>query len=498
MQKYDVVIIGSGLGGLLCGYILSKEGYKICIIEKNRKIGGCLQTFVRNGTIFDVGMHYIGSLDEGQIMYRFFKYFDLIGKLKLSKLNEDAFDILTFRGKVFKYAQGHNNFIETLSESFPAERQALINYIEKFKEIHSSLNIYNLREVEINNIIQDEYVKVRAFDYIRSITSDNTLQNVLAGSNALYAGVREKTPLYVHAVINNFFIESAWRLVDGGDQIPHYLAESIKENGGSIITGTKVEKFSFDDKKISSAKLDNGEFIHSKYFISNIHPANTIKMIPPDKLREVYRKRVLSLENTIGVFSLYIVLKENSFPYLNYNNYYYETDSVWGTSVYSSKSWPEGYMMYTPASSKSEKWAENIIAITYMKYEELLEWENTTVEKRGNSYLEFKNNKAEKFISLLEKNFPGLRQKIKAFYTSTPLTYRDYIGTPEGSTYGILKDCNKPMHSYITPKTKIPNLFFTGQNINLHGILGVTIGSLLTCAEFVGMNYLIRKINFAN
>ena len=98
----------------------------------------------------------------------------------------------------------------------------------------------------------------------------------------------------------------------------------------------------------------------------------------------------------------------------------------------------------------------------------------------------------------LEKHFPGLRGKIKAYYTSTPLTYRDYTGTINGSAYGILKDYTNPLSTFISQRTRIPNLFLTGQNIGSHGILGVTIGSLLTCAEFLGLNYLIRKVNEAS
>ena len=64
-MKYDVVIIGSGLSGLQCAYILSKEGFSVCLVEKQRILGGCLQTFSRCGTVFDTGMHYIGGLDEG-------------------------------------------------------------------------------------------------------------------------------------------------------------------------------------------------------------------------------------------------------------------------------------------------------------------------------------------------------------------------------------------------------------------------------------------------
>lgn len=71
MSKYDIIIIGSGLGGLECGAILSKEGYHVCVLEKNELFGGCFQTYQRGGHRMDTGIHYIGSLDEGQIMNQY-------------------------------------------------------------------------------------------------------------------------------------------------------------------------------------------------------------------------------------------------------------------------------------------------------------------------------------------------------------------------------------------------------------------------------------------
>jgi all-trans-retinol 13,14-reductase len=88
-----------------------------------------------------------------------------------------------------------------------------------------------------------------------------------------------------------------------------------------------------------------------------------------------------------------------------------------------------------------------------------------------------------------------LRECIKSYTTSSPLTYRDYIGAKDGGLYGIAKDYKDPLRTFISPKTKIPNLLFTGQNLNMHGVLGVTVGAIRTCGEFVGTNQLIRKIN---
>ncbi len=60
--------------------------------------------------------------------------------------------------------------------------------------------------------------------------------------------------------------------------------------------------------------------------------------------------------------------------------------------------------------------------------------------------------------------------------------------------YGYVKDVSNPLFSFISPRTKIENLFFTGQSLNMHGILGVTISGVVTCSEILGGKYLIDKI----
>lgn len=95
----------------------------------------------------------------------------------------------------------------------------------------------------------------------------------------------------------------------------------------------------------------------------------------------------------------------------------------------------------------------------------------------------------------IEKRYPQIKGKIKSVYVSTPLSYRDYIGGYNGNLYGYIKDSENPLKTFISPKTKLDNLFLTGQSINMHGVLGVTIGAVLTCTEIVGKQHLLDKIN---
>ena len=496
MNKFDIIIVGSGLGGLLCGYTLSKEGYNVCILEKNQQIGGCLQNFGRDGSVFETGVHYIGSLAEGQILHQYFKYFDLINDLKLKQLDIDCFDKIYYGGKEYCYSQGFDRFKETMQRQFPTEKEAIQKYVSKILEVNNTLNLMTLSEVDENAFDLDAN-SVLASKYIESITNNKDLQNVLAGTNPLYAGVKDKSPFTLHALINYSFIESAWRIENGSGAIARLLTKSIKNKGGTVRNNSEVSSFQFSDEKLVAVDLSNGERLFADNFISNIHPMQTLELIDSGLLKKAYRKRIESLENTVSNFTIYISLKENSFPLLNHNYYYYGMDDVWSGAAYKESEWPQFYLLMTPPYKNSNQYAKNIIAMTYMNYKDVIKWENSTVGNRGEDYIAFKQEKTEKFLELIYYKFPELKGNIKSVYSSTPLTYRDYTGTVKGAMYGIIKDATRPLETTISARTKIPNLFLTGQNIKFHGVLGVTIGSIVTSSCLLGMNYLINKVKNA-
>ena len=138
----------------------------------------------------------------------------------LKKLNEDGFDIITFDNDETEYphAQGYENFAKSLAAQFPEEEDAILAYCKKLREICAEFPLYNL---EVGKPYQNnaEIFQQTAKTYLESITQNKKLQSVLAGSNLLYAGDPDKTPVYVHALSCNSYIESAYRCADGGSQI---------------------------------------------------------------------------------------------------------------------------------------------------------------------------------------------------------------------------------------------------------------------------------------
>jgi len=493
MTVYDAVIIGGGLGGLLCGNILSKEGMNVCLIEKNHKLGGSIQTFGRKGCIFNTGLNYTESLDDGQVLNQYFRYFGLLGKLKLRRLDPNGFEIIDFSNGQYRFAMGKEQFLDTLSHDFPGETQGLKAYISRINDICQAIPLYTFSG-EPSNIIDNSNLSTGAARFIRSVISDGRLQNIIAGNNMLYSGTETKTPLYIHALINNSFIESAWRIADGSHNMGNILENSILDNGGTIVKKRRAEKLVSENGKVNYVVIQGNERIYGRNFIANLHPSELLKIIDPGNLRKTFSIRINSLEDTMGMFTLYLVFKKNTVPYTNFNFYHFNQDNVWVASDYELSRWPQNYLYMPVAMSDDSAFARSASVITYMDYNELTKWEHTFTGDRGDDYLAFKEEKAEKLLDEVEKQFPGIRSHISGYYTSTPLTWRDYTGTRAGSAYGLIKDFNRPLESLILPRTHIPNLYLTGQNNYVHGILGVTISSVVTCSELIEESYRVKKL----
>lgn len=502
LEKKKIVIVGSGIGGLVCGAMLSKEGYHVTVLEMNKQIGGNLQSFVRDRVIFDSGVHYVGGLQKGQNLYKIFQYFGILDKLKLQKLNEDAFDKILFHNdeKEYCYAQGYPKFIESLVKDFPNERMAIEKYCKTIQTVCEKFPLYNLKEGDFFE--KSSYLEIDTKTFIESLTTNKKLQNVLGGNNPLYAGSADKTPLYVHALVLNSYIESSWKVLDGGSQIAKLLTRIILNHGGNVKNRTKVNKFIVKEGLAQCVETTDGKQYFGDYFISNIHPAKTLEMAQTDSIRPAYRNRITQLQNSTSGFIAYLTFKPKTIKYEKTNYYCYLKDDVWTVMDHNDSNWPLFYAIFFSGSSKSGEFAEGMTIMAYMRFDEVEKWKHSanTVgnpDDRGEEYEAFKKGKAERLIDVVSEKFPGLKEAINTCYTSTPLTFRDYMGTDDGSIYGIVKDYRDPLRTFISPRTKIENLLLTGQNINLHGVLGVTISSLVTCSVLLGMKNILNKIEDA-
>ncbi|KYP16347.1 all-trans-retinol 13,14-reductase, partial [Flavihumibacter sp. CACIAM 22H1] len=399
-------------------------------------------------------------------------------------------------------AQGYENFSDQLKKEFPEEADAIDRYCEAIRSICARFPMYNLRTGEG---MQEKLgiMEMDTLGFLEQLTANRRLQEVLAGNNFLYAGEANKTPFYVHALVVNSYLESAWKMKDGGSQITRHLVKLIRAQGGELFNHTEVVKLEGNEEGLTAALTSKGQRFSGRSFISNLHPKHTLRITDSPFFRTAYRSRIAKLENTVSSFSIHAVLKPGTVPYPNHNYYLHKKDGVWSAVHADPLLWPLSVGVFFTKDRKNPGFAESMSLLTYMSETACRPWKesfntDSRPSDRGQGYEAFKATHSAQLLELVAQRFPELPAAIQSYTSATPLSFRDYIGTEDGSLYGIAKDYRNPMGTYLPTRTKVPNLFLTGQNILLHGILGVTITALTTCAEFIPVETLLEKIKLAN
>lgn len=499
MEQYDVVILGAGLGGMLCAAILSREGMRVAIIEQNKQVGGCLQTFSFDKKIFDSCVHYIGAMDEGQTQRRIFDLAGITEQLHLRRLNDDCFDAIIFGDapQVYPHAQGAQRFVSVLQPYFPKEQEALQQYVALLKYVGNSFPLYNLR-----NGTGQEKDRVSSWsirDGFQKSGVSQQLQQVLCGNNLLYAGQKDQTPFYVHALVMKSYMDSAYKCIGGSSQISKALWQQIRKHGGEIFRNEEVIEVGMEGGRATYVQTKSGQRFYGKQFIANIHPARLLNMLQTPAIKPAYKKRVELMPNSVSACMTNVVFKPGTVKYFNHNIYWNKSDDPFDAVEAVRDGGIHNYAVYLTEDPHCPGYAETAAILSYMDSSTTQQWQRThnrsaAPSDRGSAYQDFKQEQAKAMINLVGQRYPDMSSNVHSFKVATPLTFRDYMGTPDGSMYGIMTDVNFPEVSRIPVKTKIPNLFFTGQNVNLHGVLGVSITALATCGALVGLDYLLKKI----
>ncbi len=493
------IIIGSGLGGLSTGVVLAREGFDVTILEQEAQVGGCLQCFTRRSAKFETGMHFIGSARRGQTLDRLLRFLGIADDITLSPLATDAYDIVRMGDNEFRFPNGTEALASRLTEYFPHERRGIQEYIRCVESVASASSLHTLDLDNANAALSTEYQLRSINEVINSLIGDPTLRDVLVGNLPLYAARRDRTPFSTHAFIVDFYNKSSFRVAGGSDNIGQALVRQLERHGGRVLTCSRATRIIDDGTQVRAVETANGQRYEADIVVSAIHPVPTLAMTDTPLIRRAFRQRMQTLPNTIGIFAVYLHFRDQAMPYLASNYYAYRPGfSPWDCEDYTAQDWPRGYLYMHHAHELSPQYARAGVILSYMRFDEVQQWVGTTVGHRGVDYEAMKRNRAEHLIDIVESHHPGLRDSISHYYTSTPLTYLDYTGTPQGSAYGLAKDIGLGVSTHVPQRTKLPGLYLTGQNINSHGILGVLVGTVVTCSDILGTEYVFNKIRAAS
>ncbi len=497
MSKHDAIIIGSGLGGLECASILASEGYSVLVLERGAQPGGCMQSYRRRGLEFDTGLHYVGGLAGDQPLRRAFSMLNLL-KLPWVRLDTDCFDRIHIGGESFDLPQGYDRFAGRLAQRFPADADGLRQYVDmlRMNTRHQMDWLDPSKEaasVTDPGTMAAEFA-MPAWQWLTAHIHDPLLVNVLSGNSTRVELRKDTLPLFTFAHINSSFIDSSWRLRGSGRLIVDSLVSDIRARGGQLLCNAEVTGLVERQGRIAEAVTAGGGRFQADLFISDLHPALTYDLIGPGTLvRRSLRHRMHLLDNTYGILTVSLAIKPGRLPYAGHNEYILRRPNVW--DGFERERPVSGVMAsyYVPADGS--RFVRQLDLLTPVTWDECRPWSGTRLGRRSPAYEAWKRQMAEECVALAGTVIPGLAGMVEAQYVSTPLTYRDYTLTPNGSAYGLRKDCGNALLTVLSPRTPEPNLLLTGQSLVLHGVEGVTMTALMTCAEVLGKERLWQMLN---
>lgn len=484
-----VVIIGSGVGGISTAIILAGLGVDVTVLEKNHQPGGLLRSYTRHGIECATGVHYLGSLDKGQILRKFFDYLGVTASIPVTRMGQGGvidryiFNSSKSHPSTFDLPEGIDAYEENLKQAFPEEQQKITRIIDlvrkSAKQLHSLDLLYSTQNVFS---LLDQSLPFG--EILDALQCSPGLRSILAIPSSWIGVPLNDCPAYYHNMALASYLSSSWRLNCSGSHMAEALAGRLQELGGKIITGATVSKIHVDSRVVTGVQLQSGESLTTSTVIGAVHPQVVLKMLPQGAVKPSYRQRISGLQNTHGIFSVHVRIDGDAHPEIPYNIFKIDTDK------YGDVPDLKYYQI-----RKSEQKGSNLFSIlTSGKDEMWAPWVKTKSGHRSNDYLEEKERYATELILEAEEMF-GVFKGAKILDAYTPLTLRDWVNSPNGSAYGVLRSSSQELATALLNCTAVKGLYLAGQNVMAPGVIGTIMGSFSTVKLILGADVFREQVS---
>ncbi|AGF76705.1 phytoene dehydrogenase-like oxidoreductase [Desulfocapsa sulfexigens DSM 10523] len=489
-MKHDaekLVIVGSGIGGLSSGIILAGLGYDVTVVEKNRRAGGLLRSYTRDGMECEVGVHYLGSLGKGQVLRKFFDYLGVRDVIPVTPMGTSGvidrylFDAPATHPPQFDLPVGFDAYENNLRKAFPAETSCIENVVAAIRksseQLHSLDALYATEDFSL--LDQTEPYG----DILDQLGCSPGLRSVLAIPSSWIGVSIADCPAYYHNMALASYLSSSWRLEKSGAHMADVLVDRFKALGGKLITSAEVSSIAVDSRVVGGVRLESGEYLPASIVIGAVHPQVVLRMLPDGAVKPSYRNRIKRLENTHSIFAVHARIDADTHPEVPHNTFKVETD-VDGNIT--------DLKYYQFRKNKTEN--STLLSILTSGNDALWEdWRDSKTGRRDAGYGEAKNKLASALVAEAEELFGPLK-RLKMVDAYTPLTIRDWVNSPDGSAYGVLRSSSQTLATALLNRTAVQGLYLAGQNVVAPGVIGTIMGSFSTVKLILGPEEFRKKI----
>ncbi|MCG3227733.1 MAG: NAD(P)/FAD-dependent oxidoreductase [Candidatus Heimdallarchaeota archaeon] len=476
-EYYDVIIIGSGVGGLGSGLYLQKmnPNLRTLILEQHSIPGGSVNGFKRKGYYFDSGAEGLVYCGEGQI---FRQRLEEVGVFQ-EFISIDPVEVMKYQDRTVVMHNKLEKFIDELIHNFPDEEEEIRNYFEVIKKMsdeYFSLNIDSLTP-SFRTLLRIVFTRPTLRKYgtktfqklLDKFITNPELRKILV-VYCLWLGVLpDKISAPSAAVVfNSPFIDGNFYPKGGMLAFAKNMVNTFKLNGGEIKYKSKVDKILFHKKKAVGVRLTDGRIFYGKWIISNADLRRTVfDFVGKDFFKKSYQKFISKIKQSVTGFAVFLGLDIHLDDHHSHIAYNVDAEKFL-ERLETDNFDPEEVLIRIPQnidpSLRNDK-GSSVILLSMAPYDYKKKWGVNKEEKRNGTYHELKEVFANKLIKLAEKVIPDLTQRIKVKEIATPLTFERYIQSTEGSWYG--PETNQKLPSYKSP---LKRLLFAGGNVDGAGV----------------------------
>ncbi len=482
VKKYDVIIIGSGIGGLTAAAILSKKGKRVLVVEKNPMPGGYAVSFTRKGFEFNVSMHLLNGYEKTGFICATLKKYNILNIDNFKKTKHIYRSI--WPGFNFLVRQnGIKEYVNVLAKHFPKEKDNILKFFSVVKETHTVFkNRNNLTDI----ITQWKRYSDKSFESVASGFIKNHKLIATISQLCWILGLPPGTVDFVNFsyILYDIIGNGSYYYKGGGKAIINDLVSCIRKNGGHLLVNKEAKKILAKNKRATGVVLNNQEVFYADSIISNIDARRTFcDMVDRKQLPKQFPEKIAEISQAISAFQVYIGLKCNLKDYgindrIIFINQDFNLNAQYKASltndfkkvpiIVAISSNPE--FGYVP----KDKTAVCIFTLAGYDF-----WKRLNKIK----YKETKKILARVLIRRVEKVIPNLSDFIEVEEVSTPLTMGRYTGNYKGAMCGWEHSYAQPPQMLPEQITPIENLYLAGHWTHLGAGISRAMYSGMTAAE---------------
>lgn len=507
---YDALVIGSGIGGLTTAALLADIGWKVAVFEQHYTAGGYTHSYARNGYEWDVGVHYIGDMGAATTARRLMDHLSQ-GQLQWAAM-DPVYDRFFLGDQAFEAVAGKAEFRDNLVRHFPDEAAAIDRYLELLAEVSRGMRGFALSRLlspgqlklvrpVLRRLLPDSFHRTTR-EVLEELTSNATLIAVLTGQWGDLGLPPARSSFIIHALIARHYLHGGFYPVGGSWRIAETIIPRIQASGGEVFTYARVQQILIENGKACGVLMADGERILAPCVISSAGVMNTFqRLLPPDTVtRSGYDRLLRQVTPSMAHVGLYIGLKETAealgLPRSNfwiYPSADYEGD-LQRFEQDPSAPLPVVYVSFP--SAKDPDYANRhpgtatIEVVAPAPFAWFERWDGSTWGQRGKDYEAFKQALGERILEVMLEKLPQLRGRIDYWEISTPLSSQHFNAYARGELYGIDHTPERFAQHWLTPRTRIPGLWLTGQDIMSCGVVGAMMGGVLTAQALGGLKVL--------